>query len=117
MFAEASDEQEEMSVVGELGKIESKLPSNIVTVGSRGEHWIGGVESYTAHDPLIAHEGLHHGSSYIEHVRFAEAIRTGGRPEVTLDDGYWAVAMGAAAHRSIELGRPVELTEIMDTGS
>ena len=117
MFAEASDEQEEMSVVGELGKIESKLPSNIVTVGRRGEHWIGGVESYTAHDPRIAHEGLHHGSSYIEHVRFAEAIRTGGRPEVTLEDGYWAVAMGAAAHRSIELGRPVELTEIMNTGS
>ena len=66
---------------------------------------------------MAAHEGLHHGSSYIEHVRFAEAIRTGGRPEVTLDDGYWAVAMGAAAHRSIELARPVELTEIMSTGS
>ena len=33
---------------------------------------------------------------------------------MTLTDGYWAVAMGAAAHRSIELGRPVELAEIMD---
>ena len=116
MFAEASEEQEEMSVVGELGKVEAKLPSGIVRVGRRGEHWIGDVERYTAHDPRIAHEGLHHGSSYIEHVRFIEAIRTGGRPEVTLDDGYWAVATGVAAHRSIELGRPVELTEVMSGG-
>ena len=57
----------------------------------------------------VRHEGLHHGSSYIEHLLFAEAIRTAGRPHVTLEDGYWAVAMGAAAQRSIEIGQPVEL--------
>ncbi len=114
MFAEATAEQEEMSVVGERGKVEAKLPSNTVHVGRRGEHWIGGVEQYTAKDDRIAHEGLHHGSSYIEHVEFLHAIRTGGTPAVTLDDGYWAVAMGVAAHRSIELGRPVELAEMMD---
>ena len=114
MFAEATKEQEEMSVVGDAGKVEAKLPSNTVHVGRRGEHWIGGAETYTAHDDDIAHEGLHHGSSYLEHLRFAEAIRSGGAPEVTLDDGMWAVAMGAAAHRSIELGRPVDLAELMD---
>lgn len=114
MFADATHEQEEMSVVGELGKVEAKLPSNTVYVGRRGEHWIGGAESYTAHDDAIAHEGLHHGSSFVEHLRFVEAIRSGGSPEVTLEDGLWAVAMGAAAHRSIELGRPVELSEMME---
>ena len=114
MFAEATEEQEEMSVVGELGKVEARIPSNTIRVGRRGEHWIGGVEKYEAHDPRIAHEGLHHGSSYLEHVEFLDAVRTGGAPRVTLTDGYWAVAMGAAAHRSIELGRPVDLAEIMD---
>lgn len=114
MFAEATHEQEEMSVVGELGKVEARIPSNTMHVGRRGEHWIGGVETYEASDPRIAHEGLHHGSSYLEHVEFLEAIRNGGAPRVTLTDGYWAVAMGVAAHRSIELGRPVELTELMD---
>lgn len=113
MFAEATDEQEEMSVVGELGKVEARLPSGTVLVGRRGEHWIGGVEKYVATDARIEYEGFHHGSSYLEHARFVEAIRTGGRPDVTLLDGYWAVAMGAAAHRSIDLGRPVELAEIM----
>ena len=89
------------------------LPSNTVRVGRRGEHWIGGVDSYVAHDPRIAHEGLHHGSSYLEHLEFVAAIRNGAPPAVTVEDGYWAVAMGAAAHLSIELGRPVELAEIM----
>jgi predicted dehydrogenase len=114
MFADATADQEEMSVVGELGKVEAKLPSNTVHVGRRGQHWIGDVETYTAHDDAIAHEGLHHGSSYLEHLRFADAIRSGGEPEVTLEDGYWAVAMGAAAHRSIETGQPVLLHEIMN---
>ncbi len=115
MFADATDEQEEMSVVGELGKVEARLPSGTVHVGRRGEHWIGDVEKYVATDDRIAFEGFHHGSSYLEHAEFIEAIRTGGQPAVTLADGYWAVAVGAAAHRSIELGRPVELAEIMSS--
>jgi predicted dehydrogenase len=115
MFADATEEQEEMSVVGELGKVEARIPSNTVLVGRRGEHWIGDVERRTVVDDSIAHEGLHHGSSYLEHLAFIRAIRTGNAPDVTLDDGYWAVAIGAAAHRSIELGRPVELAELMGT--
>ena len=114
MFADASAEQEEMSVVGRLGKIEAKLPSNTVHVGLRDQHALAAVDTYIAHDDRIAHEGLHHGSSYLEHVRFAEAVRAGESPDVTLLDGYWAVAAGAAAHRSIELGYPVDLAEIMD---
>ncbi len=117
MFADATADQEEMSVVGELGKVEARLPSNTVNVGRRGQHWIGDVDTYTAHDDRIAHEGLHHGSSYLEHVRFTDAIRSGAAPDVTLEDGYWAVAVGAAAHRSIETGQPVLLADIMQLTS
>jgi hypothetical protein len=85
----------------------------MVHVGRRGKHWIGDVETYTAHDDQIAHEGLHHGSSYLEHVRFTDAIRSGAAPDVTLEDGYWAVAMGVAAHLRIETGQPVRLPDIM----
>ena len=79
MFAEATHHQEEMSVVGAAGKVEALIPDNTIRVGRRGEHWIGGVESYRVEDPAIAHEGLHHGSSYLEHLHFLDAIRT-GRP-------------------------------------
>jgi predicted dehydrogenase len=113
MFADATMDQEQLSVAGEAGKVEALIPSNVVRVGRRGEHWIGRVDEFVASDPRVRHEGLHHGSSYVEHLLLAEAIRTGGRPEVTLEDGYWAVAAGAAAHLSIELGRPVELAELM----
>ena len=114
MFADASAEQEELSVIGNLGKIEAKLPSNTVHVGLRDRHSLAAVETYVARDERIVHEGLHHGSSYLEHVRFAEAIRTGETSDVTLLDGYWAVAAGVAAHRSIELGYPISLAEIVD---
>ena len=113
MFAEATHNQEEMSVVGPLGKVEALIPESTIRVGRRGEHWIGGVEEYRVDDPAIAHEGLHHGSSYLEHVHFLDAVRHGRPAEVTLEDGLWSVAMGVAAHRSIELGRPVAMTELL----
>ena len=113
MFAEATHNQEEMSVVGDTGKVEALIPENTIRIGRRGQHWIGGVESYNVHDDTIAHQGLHHGSSYVEHVLFLEAIRTGGAPAVTLEDGLWSVAMGVAAHESIELGRPVAMSEVL----
>lgn len=113
MFAEATHHQEEMSVVGALGKVEALIPDSTIRVGRRGEHWIGGVEEYRIDDPAIAHEGLHHGSSYLEHLHFLDAVRHGRPAEVTLEDGLWSVAMGVAAHRSIELGRPVAMAELL----
>ncbi len=113
MFAEATHHQEELSVVGPLGKVEAFMPQNEVRVGRRSEHWIGGVEQRSIHDESIAHKGLHYGSSYLEHVRFLAAITDGGPVEVTLEDGLWSVAMGVAAHRSIEWNRPVMIEEVM----
>jgi hypothetical protein len=48
----------------------------------------------------------------MEHVRLAEAIRAGRPASVTVAEGMWAVGMGAAAHRSIDEGRAVELAEL-----
>jgi predicted dehydrogenase len=69
------------------------------------------------HDDAVAHIGLHHGSSYLEHLHFLSAVRDGAPVEVTLEDGLWSVAMGVAAHRSIELGRPVDLAEVLPNRS
>jgi predicted dehydrogenase len=113
MFAEATHNQEELSVVGSAGKLEALIPESTIRIGRRHEHRIGEVDAYRVGDPRIANEGLHHGSSYLEHVHFLDAIRNGTPPEVTLEDGLWSVAMGVAAHRSIELGRPIEMTEVV----
>ncbi|MCB0992060.1 MAG: hypothetical protein KDB16_13860, partial [Acidimicrobiales bacterium] len=113
MFAEATRNQEELVVAGDKAKLEALIPEDVLRIGRRGEHWIGSVEEHAIVDPSIAHVGLHHGASYVEHRRFAEAIRSGGQPEVTLADGRLSVAMGVAAHRSIDERRVVEMSEIL----
>jgi predicted dehydrogenase len=121
MFADATHNQEEISVVGADGKAEALIPEGRFRLGIRGRDWIGGVPGEVVDDSHIAYDGLHHGASYLEHLDFVAAIRGRAPVAVTLDDGLWSVAMGVAAHRSIEAGRPVGLDEVMgaslDAGS
>ena len=41
----------------------------------------------------------------------------GGAPTVNVDDGLMAVALGEAAHRSIETGLPVEVASLVPGAS
>ena len=113
MFADATHYQEELSVVGAKGKVETYVPQPVLRIGRRGEHWVGAVEEHEIQDATIAYEGFHNGSSYLEHLRFLNAIRSGSEPEVTLHDGLMSVAIGVAAHLSIDEGRIVELAELL----
>ena len=117
MFAEATQNQEELSVVGDLGKAEALIPQSVVRTGIRGQHWIGQVDEVEADNPEIRHEGYHHGSSYIEHLRFRDAVLSHARPDAGLDEGLWSVATGVAAQLSIAEERPVPLEEVMGEGA
>ena len=112
MFAEGSVHQEEVVVVGDVGKVEAFLPDSTLRTGRRADGR-DGVTTEAVHDPRVRHEGFHHGSSYLEHLDFLAAVRGGARPTVGLDDGLWSVAAGVAAHRSIDEGRPVALAEVL----
>lgn len=116
MFAEASRNEQEVVVVGSAGKVEALVPEGVVRVGRRADG-IGQVEERPAHDERIRHLGMHHGASYVEHLEFLHAVRTGGPAAVTLEDGLWSVAVGVAAHRSIEEGRVVSLDEVLVGGA
>ena len=113
MFAEASHNQEEISVVGPLGKIEALVPESLVRTGIRGEHSLGNVDTKITSHSGIPYQGHHYGSSYIEHERFLKSVLENSPPESSLEDGLWSVAMGAAAHQSIEEGRVIKLEEVM----
>jgi predicted dehydrogenase len=113
MFAEATRNQEEVSVVGDLGKVEALVPESVVRTGIRGRHQIGEVDEARVVNPDVRHQGLHHGSSYVEHQRFRDAVLSGSRPESDLEAGLWSVAVGVAAHLSIEEGRSVDIDEVM----
>jgi predicted dehydrogenase len=127
MFAEGSVDNEHITVVGSEAKLESLIPSLVLRYGRR-EDWgrratwgqasgTGrGVSVRRVWDTNIRYGGQHFGASYIEHLKFAQAIREGRPAEIPLEEGLRAVATGLAAHRSIELGRAVALSEVLPAG-
>ncbi len=120
MFAEGSRWEQEVTVTGDAGKVEAFVPNFMevargrvmeLVVGSRGPDWPVTVAP-VGHDVRARHSGGHHGASHLEVLGLCEAIRSGAPPAVTVDEGLWSVAMGVAAHRSIEEARPVHLHEL-----
>ncbi|KAL1826394.1 hypothetical protein ACET3Z_004806 [Daucus carota] len=113
MFAEGSKNEQEISVVGDIGKGEALIPENIVRFGTR-TNGREGVQTLKTIDDRIKYDGLHHGSSYLEHLNFLAAIRAKGSepPAVDLNDGLISVAIGVAAQVSIEEGRFVTIEEV-----
>jgi predicted dehydrogenase len=111
MFAEGSKNEQEVAVTGDLGKVEAFLPESIVRVGARTDGH--DVAEFPVHDDRIRVPGSHWGSSYLELLEFAEAIRDGTPPKVTLDEGLMSVAIGVAGERSIAEGRPVTMSEVL----
>ena len=124
MFAENSTDNEHIVVVGDEGKLESLIPSLVLRHGRR-EDWGTrkvwgapsgsgrGVSNRRVWDTNIKYAGQHFGASYIEHQHFANAIRTGQPAEISLEEGMRCVAVGLAAHRSIDTGMPVLLSDIL----
>ena len=110
MFAEASRNEQELCAVGDTGKVEAFVPEGVVVVGERSTRSVRTIDAST--DPEVRYAGFHHGASYIELARFCDVLRSGGPVEVGVSDGLWSVAVGVAAHRSIDEGRPVTLAEL-----
>ncbi len=110
MFAESSRDEQEICAVGDIGKLECRIPSAMMTQGIRSTK---AIRQYTVADnPSIRFQGLHHGASYLEHLDLIHAIRSGGPAKVTVEDGLRSVAIGAAAHLSITEKRVVQLSEV-----
>jgi len=112
MFAEGSKNEQEICVVGNNAKIEALITDSVVRIGKRNSG-ASGVEEITVTQPLGVVAGFHAGASYLEHLAMQKAIREQGMAEVTLHDGLRSVAIGQAAHLSIELGRAVEINELI----
>jgi len=109
MFAEGSREEQEVSVVGDRGKLEALIPSSRFVLGKRSP--VSVAEEVIEVDETILKAGFHHGSTYFEHQAFLEALRHDQPPEVSSWDGLMSVVMGLAAQDSAEQGRAVEISE------
>jgi myo-inositol 2-dehydrogenase / D-chiro-inositol 1-dehydrogenase len=123
MFAEGAKFQEEISAVGRDGKIEAFVPGPTrfwpkalgappvaeVVVSPRAPK--GPRVTAVPVDPALLAAGDHNGATYYQHQRFAAVVRGEATPDVTFDDGWWAVAMGIAAQRAAAEGRAVVLAD------
>ncbi len=120
MFAEGSYWQEVISVTGTKARLDACVPGPArfssngkeraaqITLSVRATRT--NVTETIKVDENILQAGDHHGSSYFQHQRFRDLIRTGhGQPEVTLQDGLWSVRVGEAAELSARTGQPVAL--------
>lgn len=122
MFAEGSHWQEVVSVTGPKARVDACVPGPARFSPDGHERHSQVVISDRATkteqteivsvDPSILRAGDHHGSTYFQHRRFAELVRTGkGVPEVTAEDGLWSVLVGAAAEQSARTGQSVRLED------
>ncbi len=110
MFAENATNEMEIAATGDRGKAEVFVPAQRLVLTRRDRN-----EPTTIEFPLdrnLAHAGAHHGSTFFEHLAFRDAIRSGGRPIVSVEDGALAVAVGVAAEQSVRERRVVELSEL-----
>ena len=124
MFAEGSRYQEEISAVGPKGKIECLVPGPgrfwpthlgpapvpQVIVSPRDP--AGPMVMEVPVDPDLLAAGDHNGSTFYQHRGFAEVVAHGLMPQVGLEDGWWAVAMGMAAQISAAEGRVIGAEEL-----
>jgi predicted dehydrogenase len=121
MFAEGARYQEEISAVGPLGKIDCLVPGPgrfwpahlgappvpQVIVSPRDPK--GPLVLVVPVDPTLLAAGDHNGSTYYQHRRFADVVMGKQTVEVSLTDGWWAVAMGMAAQQSARTGQAVDM--------
>lgn len=119
MFAEGGRFQEAISAVGPAGKIEALIPGPTrfwpqhlgapptaeIIVSPREPRGPRHAEVPVPAELLAA--GDHNGATYFQHIGFADMVRTGRAPDVSLRDGAMAVLTGLAAQQSAERGEAV----------
>ncbi len=123
MFADGSEYQEEICGVGAKGKIECKIPGpkrfwnnkNIpqpeavmITTDRKSKFC---KKRLIPVDPTLLDAGDHNGSTFYQHKKFYDVVRSNAPVEVDLYDGIWAVRMGLAAQLSSIENRSVKMSE------
>lgn len=119
MFADRAEPQEQLTALGNLGKLDACIPGPERFWPDAKERHAqvifrprGGLEPCIETiqvDARLAAAGDHHGSTYYQHVKFAAAVLEGTNVEVDAEDGLKAVRMGLAAQESIRTAQVVEL--------
>ena len=114
MFADGAANQEEITAVGDAGRLDVLIPEGAIIHSPRVG--FGNPKQVSRRvvevDPAALAAGSHHGSTFYEHQKFLSAVRGEGPVEVTAQDGLMAVAIGTAAEISAREHRVVSMDEL-----
>ncbi len=124
MFAEGAYWQEQIVATGDRAEIAAHVPGPARFWPGHEErdsevifsprHPKGPVTETIEVDLDVLQAGDHHGSTYYQHQKFSQMVESGqGSPEVTLRDGFIAVAIGLAAEQSIREHRPIDIAGVI----
>ena len=111
MFAEGSRHEQNIAVTGDIGKLETTVPGEELYIGKREGRSVEPIP--VSMDARVRHAGFHHGSSFLEHRAFIDAIRENRPAAVTTQDGLMSVLIGLAGQQSIETGQAVDIDSLL----
>jgi myo-inositol 2-dehydrogenase / D-chiro-inositol 1-dehydrogenase len=115
MFAEGSEQQEELVVIGDAAKLTVSIPSAMIEYSPRVP--LGAPKrierSHVPVEKAVLEAGHHHGATFHQWRAFFEAAVGRSPVLVTARDGMLAVAMGLAAERSAAEKRVVKMAEVL----
>jgi len=113
MFAEGSEEQEELTAVGDVAKLETFIPRSEIVFSPRVP--LGAPKrverTVVPIDESALKAGTHSGATYYQMRAFLDAIQGRGAVAVSARDGLRAVEIGMAAEISAREKRAVSLAE------
>ena len=125
MFAEDM-QTEYVGVVGTKGKVEARCPECQFRLTTRSAKSIAPgrtppleaernkpIVSHIHPDAKIKEAGFHEGATFFELTAFVEAAVGSKVPPVSVRDGLMAVALGVAAHRSLDEKRCVLISDVL----
>ncbi len=114
MFAEGAEQQEEITAVGSKARLQVFIPSGDIELAPRVP--LGQPKQVQRRnvpvDAAVLAAGTHHGSTFYQLQAFLAAVQGRGPVTVTAEDGFRAVAIGAAAELSARERRMVSMSEM-----
>ena len=118
MFADGVRFEQEISLVGDLGRLDCQIPGPFRAKGAAQEPARLIVSPRAPATPVIEEvivpkaamdAGSHQGATFFQHQAFLAAVRNGKSAAVSADDGLMAVLMGLAAQASAKTGQAIEI--------
>lgn len=111
---------EEITICGSKGRIKAYENENYIQADSLKTYFemLVADNSYsivsTPCYPKTIQESGHMGATYFEHKNFIENIEGRTTKTATMQDGFWSVAIGVAAEKSVKTGEKVWLKDIVN---